>query len=560
MSNILTYIPTYLNISGLLSGYIAIYDDSTVQQYYENTNQIIELPYSANGTWSYKIGRYGYKLITGSFTIDRSAGGTVAITPAYVQDIVITSQLSAVSAYSVFSRTQEIYDYLSYYRTTSAGLAYGDLNQYSTTLDIANKNIIIYDSASSVFDYNGSRFLLKSNNLSGASIITTGTFTISGTSSISDISITSNVVDQSPADLNNVTINGILSYNTDTPSTIVYTNTTVSTVVNDGTATVQIKRVNSSINNAADPQIDSYAPTLINITPDGGVVGIYDQNGTRQYFVTSNDSLVLAAATSGTWAYRVAKYGKTSLYQDFTINRSTGATINIDPIYTNDLFISAELSAVSAYTNLDTPDKIHDYLSYYQATSAGIDYGDIVAESFGALNFNASLTLNPSAVLIADYSNNNLIIKSSGITGTSTFVIDGNLILSGNTTLSDGIKVRANNFDSEIYFYNITSITLFPSISDRDSNLNAGDTATGAIYRFKYGSTYSGVTMSNIIYARVTTGGVTLIYSTPITTGSTTIDLGVAGTLQSIIQNQKILNTGIQKSSKLIPHTTNLAV
>ena len=560
MPNILTYIPTYLNISGLLSGYIAIYDDSTVQQYYENTNQVIELPYSANGTWSYKIARYGYKLITGSFTIDRSAGGTVVITPAYVQDIVITSQLSAVSAYSVFSRTQEIYDYLSYYRTTSAGLAYGDLNQYSTTLDVANKNIIIYDSASSVFDYNGTRFLLKSNNLSGASIITTGTFTISGTSSISDISITSNVVDQSPADLNNVTINGILSYNTDTPASIVYTNTTVGTVVNDGIATVLIKRVNSNINNAADPQIDSYAPTLINVTPLSGSVAIYNQDNVRQYFLTEDASLVLAAAASGTWAYRVAKYGKDSIYQTFVINRVTGATININPNYVTDLFATDALSAVSAYTNLNTPDRIHDYLSYYQTTSAGIDYGDLESESFGAINFNSALTINPTATNIVDYTNGILTLKASSITGNINFVINGDLVLSGGATITDGIKVRSNNFDSEIYFYNITSITLFPSISDRDNNTNAGQSATGAIYRFKYGSTYSGVTMSDLIYARVTTGGVTLIYSTPITTGSTSIDLGVVGTLQSVIQNQKILNTGIQKSSKLIPHTTNLAV
>lgn len=559
MSNILTYIPTYLNISGLLSGYIAIYDDSIVQQYYENTNQVIELPYSANGTWTYKIARYGYKLITGSFTIDRSAGGTVAISPAYVQDTVITSELSAVSAYNTFSRTQEIYDYLSYYRTTSAGLAYGDLSQYSTTLDIANKNIIIYDSASSAFDYNGTTFLLKCNNLSGASIITTGTFTISGTSSISDISITSNVVDQSPADLNNVNINGILLYNTNTPASIIYTNTTIDTVVNDGTATVLIKRVNSNINNATDPEIDSYAPTLINVTPLSGSVAIYNQDNVRQYFLTENSSLVLAAAASGTWAYRVTKYGKDSIYQTFVINRETGATININPNYVTDLFATDSLSAVSAYTDLNTPDKIHDYLSYYETTSAGIDYGDLESESFGAINFNTPLTLNLSASELVNYSDGILTLKASNIIGNINFIINGDLILSGGTTLSDGIKVRSNNYDSELYFYNITSITLYPSMSDRDNNTNAGFTANGNIYRFKYGSIYSGVTMNNILYSRITTDGLTLIYSTPIIAGTNLVDLGIIGTLQSIISNQKIMNTGIQKSSKLIPHTTNLA-
>jgi hypothetical protein len=66
--------------------------------------------------------------------------------------------------------------------------------------------------------------------------------------------------------------------------------------------------------------------------------------------------------------------------------------------------------------------------------------------------------------------------------------------------------------------------------------------------------------MSSNIYARVTNDGLTLFYSKPISIGTTSIDLGVVGTIQAVIENQKILNTGIQKASKLIPHTTNLAV
>jgi hypothetical protein len=132
MPNVSPYIPTYISISNLQGGYIAVYDDLGSQYLYQNTtNGVLELPYESVGTWTYKIARYGYKLISNSFTINRNVGGTVSISPNYSQDInIINTQLSAVSAYSSFSNTSQIYDYLSYFRTTSAGISAVDLNQY----------------------------------------------------------------------------------------------------------------------------------------------------------------------------------------------------------------------------------------------------------------------------------------------------------------------------------------------------------------------------------------------------------------------------------------------
>ena len=44
MPNVTTYIPTYLNISNLQGGYVAVYDDSNVQYLYQNNTSNIELP------------------------------------------------------------------------------------------------------------------------------------------------------------------------------------------------------------------------------------------------------------------------------------------------------------------------------------------------------------------------------------------------------------------------------------------------------------------------------------------------------------------------------------
>ena len=478
-----------------------------------------------------------------------------------------------VSALGFISNLDELYDAANYWSIINpASSSYIDLYTVNgTVLDFGSKNIVINNTGTALSYISATNtIVLDAPSLSAGNnfntLKTTGTVTLS-TGLISNIDINANIVQNTPTNLTGIfmlSASNTLTYNTNTPIEIEYTNCTMVGVQNFGTAIITIKRTNSTVTEN-DAEILTYAPTLINLTLLSGYIALYNDSDIRQYYRNTDGTLVLPASATGNWSYRIARYGYQLVYSNFTINPNVGGIIDINPNYIPDTYITENsVSVVSAYTDLNTPDKIHDYLSYYLTTSAGIDYGDLETESFGVINFNTPLTIYSAAAKTADYSGGVLTIKASNITGDITFVVNGNLTLSGTSTLSDGIKVRSNNFDSEIYFYNITSITLYPSLSDRDNNTNPGDTATGAIYRFKYGSTYSsGVTMSGDIYARVTTsgvGGVTLIYSTPITTGTTTIDLGVVGTLQSVIQNQKILNTGIQKASKLIPHTTNLAV
>lgn len=552
------YAPTYIDLT-LLGGYIAIYDNNNVQQYYRNTDGTIELPYSATGNWSYSVGRYGYKLVTGTFAVNRSTGGTVTIVPVYEQDIYVVGTLANVSAYNTFSKTQNIYDYLSYYRTTSAGLGYGDLNLYSSTLDIGSNNIILFDSASPAFSYDGSTFVLNSVNLSGAAIVTTGNITLSGNSSISDITLTTNVVDQTPADLTNVKINGILAYNTNSSASITYTNTTVGTVVNDGAATVLIKRVNSSINNATDPQIDDYAPTIINVTPNGGSVAIYNDSNVRQYFITTNSSVLLPYNATGTWSYKVTKYGYNLIDQPFTVDPNTGATINIVPNYITDNFITDTLNNVENYTDLNTANEIHDYLMYFQTLSTGIDYGDLEYEAFGSLTFSSGVALSANASQMASVSGSTLILKSTYLTDSIILVSPGDITSYAGNTISDGIKLRTATYDSEIYMNQVDSITFYPSEANRDSNVNGNIVLTSpTIYRFKYGSTVNGINFSNFIYAKITTGGSSLLIKSAIVAGTNEIDFGVTGNITTMLNNLKVINSGVQKASKLIPHTTNI--
>ena len=383
---------------------------------------------------------------------------------------------------------------------------------------------------------------------------------MSGNSAISDITLTTDVLDQTPADLTNVNINGTLAYNTNSPATITYTDTTVSTVVNNGTGTVLIQRINSSINNATDPEIDDYAPTIINITPNGGSVAIYNNLGIRQYFIQSNSTVVLPYDATGTWSYKVSKYGFDLINQPFTINSSTGATINIVPNYIPDNFIDALEANVANYTDLNNANQIHDYLMYFQTLSTGIDFGDLESESFGTITFTNGLALSANASSMVSLSGNTTILNSTYLTDDITLVsTNGNITQHNGNTISDGIKLRAQNLDSELYFDTVDAITFYPTASDRDNNINGNITLTSAtIYRFKYGATVSGITFTNYVYARVTVGGATLLVATPIALGTNTIDFGVTGNLQTLNNNLRIVNTGVQKSSILVPHTTNI--
>jgi hypothetical protein len=62
----------------------------------------------------------------------------------------------------------------------------------------------------------------------------------------------------------------------------------------------------------------------------------------------------------------------------------------------------------------------------------------------------------------------------------------------------------------------------------------------------------------NFLYNRVNVSGTILLNETAIVTGRNELQFETTGTLQQIINNQKTINIGIQKASKLIPHTTNI--
>jgi hypothetical protein len=178
-SRVFVYRPTFINLA-LNGGRILIADSTGVERYNTTTNQTIELPASAAGTWTYRIARYGQQLITGSFTVDAAVGGTVAIAPAYVTDPQVVDSLAGVQAYSVLDHVQKIYDYASYWRTTTVGLVANPELTLSAGVIATARSIAFQPGGSVLLNSDGSTYTVKASSISGIGITSAGTVTLNG--------------------------------------------------------------------------------------------------------------------------------------------------------------------------------------------------------------------------------------------------------------------------------------------------------------------------------------------------------------------------------------------
>jgi hypothetical protein len=122
-TNVTSYVPTTLVFS-LSGGRIRVLNNVGVQQYNQTTDGTFELPAAATGTWTYAIRKYGQQAVTGSVSID---GTTKAITASYIPDTQVVDTETNVTGYTALDSSQQIYDYLSLYGATAAGIVFGSV-------------------------------------------------------------------------------------------------------------------------------------------------------------------------------------------------------------------------------------------------------------------------------------------------------------------------------------------------------------------------------------------------------------------------------------------------
>jgi hypothetical protein len=375
--------------------------------------------------------------------------------------------------------------------------------------------------------------------------ITSGGVTITG-NALSNITINSAVTQNTPTDLTNVIITGTLTYNTASATPITYTNSTLATVNNAGAGIVTVKKVNGTL--TAGTNIVAYSPTVIILTLNGGRIRILDNLGVEQYNTPTDGTFELPASATGTWTYRIAKYANQLIEGGFTID---GTTKTITASYIPDTLVIDSLVNVLTYTDLNSLQKIYDYQSYNLTTVLGIAIGSKLTKGFGTLYVTGAHTLNPSATSLFDYTANVLTTKTSGLAENSVLFNTGNFT-QGTATLSNDVKIRALNLDSEIS-YNSSSLTFYPTEGDRDAGTNAGVTTTGGLYRYKYGAVYSGVTMTSLLNIRYLLGSTISLGALAITTGNFVFLLSDIELLLIMGDNLRKVNRNVIKSSLLIP-------
>ena len=168
---------------------------------------------------------------------------------------------------------------------------------------------------------------------------------------ISNLSIIGNVLQATPTNLSNVQISGTLTYNTNTDTTITIIDTNINTVENIGTGIITINKVNSTIDNYTDAEINFNDSTISVIGAD-----------TVTFHPTANDrdlNVNASGSFSGSYAFKFGSTINGSTMSDTLYLRCVAGVIpfNIDKSIVLgdnlvDLGTTAQLASLSAKIDL----------------------------------------------------------------------------------------------------------------------------------------------------------------------------------------------------------------
>ena len=292
--------------------------------------------------------------------------------------------------------------------------------------------------------------------------------TVLGT--ITAISIVGNVTQATPSSLTGVTIAGTLTYNTATTAQFTFTNSTLGTVANSGAGIVTVKRINSTLTPGTNVQ--AYLPTTLAFTLNGGRIRVLDHLGAEQYNQTTDGTFELPVSATGTWSYKIAKYGEKAIEGTFPIN---GTTIALTPAYIPDPVVFDTLANVQAYTDLETTQKIYDYYSLYLATAAGILQ-------------TKSVNLGVALLDLGAYN-----LTAGAIAASATTIATGSASISGvNVTTTGSITGIAPAYPQQL------------ASSAGTTNWLRITPTTGQVYRDSVNTTYSATASTTLLPASFT--------------------------------------------------------
>lgn len=269
--------------------------------------------------------------------------------------------------------------------------------------------------------FDGATLNVGAWTVSGLENITGGELVVSSATAsgaINNLQIVGNVIQSGVKNLTNVNITGTLSYNTATTSQFTFTNCILQNVSNSGAGIVTIKRVNSTL--IAGTNIIAYTPTTLNLTLNGGRIRILDNLSVEQFNQTSDGIFELPANATGLWTYKIAKYGSQVIQNSLTID---GTIKIITASYIPDNSVVANLATVTAYTVLDTTQKIYDFYSLYLSGVVGITTTKIVF-------------LTPTLLDLGSFKIENITLGvSTNVIGINSSILNGVNVTTTNTQI-----------------------------------------------------------------------------------------------------------------------------
>jgi hypothetical protein len=199
--------------------------------------------------------------------------------------------------------------------------------------------------------------------------------------------------------------------------------------------------------------------TVLTISGFGANSAVYveDNNAIQKYFnadVTGSVVIYIPPTATGSWYYAVEKYGNQRQSDFFTFSGGQKAIV-VKAI--EDTGISVTNSAtVGAYTSLENPDKIYDYVAFLRLSEPHISYGQIVFKDGKSLDLqNASMLENQSATNVAsfNYDTKLLTIKSLVLNTGITFdkiIATPPATITANTNEQINVLIEDANGDSSL--------------------------------------------------------------------------------------------------------------
>ena len=305
-------------------------------------------------------------------------------------------------------------------------------------------------------------------------------------------------------------------------------------------------------------------------------VYVEDNSAVQKYYsasATGTVTVYIPPTGTGSWYYAVEKYGNQRQSDFFTF--SGGLKSIIVKALTDTGISVTNQSTVSAYTSLNTPDKIYDYVAYLRLSVPHISYGQIVFKNGTALDLqDASMLVNQSAIDVAsfNFTTKLLTVKSSSLGIGTTYekiITTPPETIEANSTEVITCPIEDANGDSSLTIqggsgnFTLWKISNATAEDDYATGTNLGSVGN-VTFRFLQAPGFKIVVRDNTTSFRQVVSMDKGIYTVGLFFGD---QVQLAQSAEVSLINNKVdvvgvdlvtINNGVKKASKFIPHNTDI--